>query len=234
MATHSLSEKAYHHIRERVFSGELAPGSQLVNRTLAAEVGTSFIPVREAISRLASEGIVEQVAGAGAFVKQFDRQEISEIYDVRELFEPFAAAEAARLINQHELSELEAILSDWEALGAKISKRKRGAVDADLDRWLELNERFHEIVIAASRNRILSKFTSGVQVLSLCFAAHRGSPKLLSDELVQRTLTSHRRLYRAIETHQSEDASAIVREQLEDGRRAILRFYDENRSTPSQ
>ena len=234
MATHSLSEKAYLHIRERVFNGELAPGSQLVNRTLAAEVGSSFIPVREAISRLASEGIVEQVAGAGAFVKKFDRQEISEIYDVRELFEPFAAAEAARLISDHELSELESILSDWEALGTNITNKKRGANESDLDHWLELNERFHEIVITASRNRILSKFTSGMQVLSQCFAAHRGAPKLLSPELVHRTIESHRSLYQSLEQRKGEEAAAIIREQLVLGRRAILQFFDQNRSTSSK
>ena len=95
MSTSTLSEKAYDHIRQQVFSGELGPGDRLVNRALAKQLGTSFIPVREAISRLASEGLVKQVAGAGAFVRSFDRQEISEIYDVRELFEPFAAAQAA-------------------------------------------------------------------------------------------------------------------------------------------
>ncbi|MDF1739598.1 MAG: GntR family transcriptional regulator [Verrucomicrobiales bacterium] len=234
MATHSLSEKAYLHIRERVFSGEFAPGSQLVNRTLAAEVGTSFIPVREAISRLASEGIVEQVAGAGAFVKQFDRQEISEIYDVRELFEPFAAGEAARLITTHELSELKSILSDWESLETRIAKKKRGANEGDLDQWLAFNERFHEIVITASRNRILSRFTSGMQVLSQCFAAHRGSPKLLSPELIRRTIDSHRSLYEALENRKSEVAAAIVREQLEQGRLAILQFFDQARSNSSK
>lgn len=226
MATHSLSEKAYHHIKDRVFSGELAPGSQLVNRTLAAEVGSSFIPVREAISRLASEGIVEQVAGAGAFVKKFDRQEISEIYDVRELFEPFATSEAARLINHHELSELQSILSHWETLGTKIANQKRGASESDLERWLELNERFHVIVITAARNRILSKFTSEMQVLSQCFAAHRGSPKLLSPELVTRTLDSHRKLYQCLERRESEPAAAIIQEQLKFGRLAILDFFD--------
>ena len=59
MATGTLSEKAYQHIRRLVSSGELQPGARLVNRALADQLGTSFIPVREAISRLASEGLVE-------------------------------------------------------------------------------------------------------------------------------------------------------------------------------
>lgn len=229
MSTASLSEKAYHHIRRQVFAGELAPGARLVNRALAKELGTSFIPVREAISRLASEGLVEQVAGAGAFVRTFDRQEISEIYDVRELFEPHAASQAARFLTDHELAELESLLTEWEALGEKILGRKRGATESDLDRWLELNERFHAVMIQASRNRMLSKITKDVNVLSQCFAAHRGSPRLLSEETVKSTLKSHRELFEYLADRDSSRAETKVKEQLKYGRKSVLSFFDQNR-----
>ena len=231
MATRSLSTKAYNHIRSQVFSGELAPGDRLVNRALAKELGTSFIPVREAISRLASEGLVEQVAGAGAFVRAFDRQEISEIYDVRDLFEPFAAAQAARFLTDHELEELGSIQSEWEDLGATILNRKRGATSTDLDRWLELNERFHEIMISASRNRLLAKITREVNVLSLCFSAHRGSPKLLSPQIVKKTLNSHKRLYESLAKRDSDKSEILVRELLAHGRETVLTYFDQNRTS---
>jgi len=230
MSTASLSEKAYQHIRQQVFAGALAPGDRLVNRTLAKQVGTSFIPVREAISRLASEGLVQQVAGAGAFVRTFDRQEISEIYDVRELFEPFAAAQASRFLTDHELAELESIIDAWEALGGTILTRKRGATEPDLDQWLELNERFHEVMISAARNRFLSKITKDVNVLSQCFAAQRGSPKLLSDETVTLTLVSHRKLFGLLSDRNSGAAEELVREQLQFGRKSVLAFFDQNRN----
>ncbi len=229
MPTASLSEKAYQHIRRQVFAGELSPGEHLVNRTLAKELGTSFIPVREAISRLASEGLVKQVTGAGAFVRTFDRQEISEVYDVRELFEPYAATQAARFLTDHELAELKSLLEEWESLGETILRRKRGATEAELDRWLELNERFHEVMIQASRNHLLSKITKDVNVLSRCFAAHRGSPKLLSRETVVFTLESHRRLYELLDKRDSEAAESLVREQLQFGRQSVLAFFDQNR-----
>ena len=228
MATASLSEKAYQHIRKCVFSGELEPGARLVNRTLAEELGTSFIPVREAISRLASEGLVEQVAGAGAFVKKFDRQEISEIYDVRELFEPYAAGQAARFMTDHEISGLAAIMKEWKALGETILTRKRGATAPDLERWLELNEKFHDLMILGSRNRLLSKITNDVHVLSLCFSAHRGSPKLLSESLIASTLKSHDRLLELLQDHDSSGAAEVVREQLKFGRESVLNFFDQN------
>jgi len=223
----SLSEKAYHHIRQLVFIGELGPGARLVNRTLAAQLGTSFIPVREAISRLASEGVVEQISGAGAFVRKFDRQEISEIYDVREQFEPFAAGEAALLMTSHELDELSSLLSKWETLGEKIRQRKRGATDADLVRWLEINERFHEVVIIASRNRFLVKIMKDLHVLSQCFAAHRGSPKLLSVDTVNSAIRSHRDLLKLFKARDSKASRKLVHEQLRYGRESVLRFFDQ-------
>ncbi len=227
--TSSLSEKAYRHIRRRVFNGELVPGDRLVNRTLAKELGTSFIPVREAISRLASEGVVQQVAGAGAFVRTMSRQEISEIYDVRELFEPYAAGQAARLMTSHEWAELESLLREWKALGETVLSRKRGATTADLDRWLEINERFHQVMIAASRNRFLSKIMRDVHVLSLCFSAHRGSPTLLSKTVIGTTLDSHRRLLDLMKSRDANAAEALVREQLRHGRTTVLDFFDKNR-----
>ena len=228
MTAASHSERAYQHIRRRLFSGEWAPGTRLVNRSLASEIGMSLIPVREAISRLVSEGLVDHISGAGAFVRKVDRQELSQLYDVRELFEPHAAAEAARLRTGHELDELNSILAEWESHGKKVLNRKRGATAADLDRWLELNERFHEVLITASRNRFLVKITNDVHVLSQCFAAHRGSPGLLSRELVQSTLQTHGELLKAIEDQDSKSAEAIVRDQLQFGRESVLAFFDKN------
>lgn len=226
MSNPSLSEKAYQHIRSRVFSGDLAPGERLVNRTLANQLGTSFIPVREAISRLASEGLVEQVAGAGAFVRSFDRREIAEIYDVRELFEPFAAARAARLLTEYELDELKSLLTQWETLATRIESRKRGATLTDLDQWLQINETFHQLFIGAARNQLLVKITNELNVLAKCFAAHRGSPRLLSPDLIASTLKTHRELLEALSGGDAPRAESIVREQLRFGRESVLHFFD--------
>ena len=116
MSVASLSEKVYCHTPHRVFAGDLASGDRLLNRSLAREPGTRFIPVREAISRLASEGPVEQVAGAGASGPTLDRRGVSEIGDVRDWVEPCAAAEAARLLTDH---------SDtlWRKGGGVVSSR---------------------------------------------------------------------------------------------------------------
>ena len=120
-------------------------------------------------------------------------------------------------------------MKEWNTLGEKILSRKRGATEADLDRWLEINERFHAVMITASRNRVLSKITNELHVLTQCFAAHRGSPKLLSEELILSTLKSHSELLGHFETRDSSKAESLVRDQLRFGRDTVLNFFDESR-----
>ena len=106
----NLAELSYEFIREKLASGAFSPGKQLVNRTLAEEIGVSVIPVREAINRLSSEGLVEHVPGAGAYVRKTNRQDLNNIYVLRDALESCAAAEAAQYITEDQLEELEHIL----------------------------------------------------------------------------------------------------------------------------
>jgi len=125
---------------------------------------------------------------------------------------------------------LRVLLESWESLGKKILNRKADTSQGDLDRWLEINERFHSLIISASRNRLLSKITNDVNVLSKCFAAHRGSPKLLSEKLVRSTLKTHRQLYEALIKRDSESARKIVCQQLKFGRKSVLNFFDQKQT----
>ena len=72
----SLKLRAYEHIRQKLFDGNLEEGDRLSPVELGAEIGVSHIPVREVITQLASEGLVVQGARQGAFVKQMQRQEL--------------------------------------------------------------------------------------------------------------------------------------------------------------
>ena len=66
----TLSEKSYQHVRDLLIRGELAPGQRLVTRNFAESIGVSLAPVREALNRLATEGLVEHIPGSEAFVRQ--------------------------------------------------------------------------------------------------------------------------------------------------------------------
>jgi DNA-binding GntR family transcriptional regulator len=118
--TASATQRAYDHVRKQLANGELEPGARLVTRSLAQELGISLNPVREALTRLASERLVEHVPGAGTFVRRLDAQEIRDLYGLREAIECHAVAEAVRHISPVELDELDALCAQWRELAERM------------------------------------------------------------------------------------------------------------------
>src|SRR5690242_601727 len=96
-----LEQRAYDMLRDKIFTGTLRPGARLSEYAEAKALGTSRGPVREAVSRLASEGLVEKIPGVGAFVRApADADELREVYQFREALECAAAELAATRLTE--------------------------------------------------------------------------------------------------------------------------------------
>ena len=117
-------------IRELILSGELAPGSRISQESLAARFGTSRIPVRDALNRLESDGLVLLKPSSGAWVAKLDLEECLEIYKIRERIEPLALSEAVARISDEEIAALEALVE--EMIGTH-----------DTETFLRLDREFH-------------------------------------------------------------------------------------------
>lgn len=219
----TLSEKAYQHIRGMLASRELSPGQRLVTRTLAEEIGVSLAPVREALYRLATEGLVEHVPGAGAFVRKPDRQELEELYILRDLTESYAAAEAAKHASEECLDELDAIVDAWTEIAEAIAASPKGhATKAQFNRWLDNEELFHEILVESSRNRLLAKVVHDYRAISSVFEAQRETPSILTHAVAERTCRSRRELLKALRVRDAELAKKLTSEQIQQGRKTVL------------
>ena len=219
----TLGLQAYDELRRMLVTGRLTPGMQLVNRKLADEIGMSMTPVREAVTRLASEGFVEHVPGAGAFVRRISRQELSQLYDVREALEPVAAAAAAAHATGAETAELRALAAASFAIIRRIAARPAGHADAELmAEWLDADRRFHEIVFDAARNRWLTKVAADVKLLAYGFSPQRRMPAFLTVGKAVRTWRGHRRLLRALETRDSDLAAATIRSHIREGKDEVF------------
>ena len=219
----TLGLQAYDELRRMLVTGRLAPGMQLVNRKLADEIGMSMTPVREAVTRLASEGFVEHVPGAGAFVRRISRQELSQLYDVREALEPVAAAAAAAHATGAETAELRALAAASFAIIRRIAARPAGHADAELmAEWLDADRRFHEIVFDAARNRWLTKVAADVKLLAYGFSPQRRMPAFLTVAKAVRTWRGHRRLLRALETRDADLAAATIRSHIREGKEEVF------------
>ncbi len=226
----TLVDKSYAHILDKLVRGEVAPGDRLVTRALAQEIGVSLGPIREALNRLAGEGLVDHVPGAGAAVRQLDRQELEELYVLRDAVESCASAEAARHISEAQLDQLDAVVDDWEEIAANIKASAKGiATQTLLNRWLDNEEHFHEVLIEASHNRLLAKVIREHRAIGQIFEAQRLDTSLLTTDVAERTCRDRRQLMKALRNRDGQLARQLMSDQIRTGCQTVLRFLTENR-----
>jgi DNA-binding GntR family transcriptional regulator len=224
MTQNTLSQRVYDELRSRLRSGQLRPGTRLVNRTLAKELGTSTIPLREAITRLASERLVEVVPGGGAYVRSPDIDELAELYDVREALEVLAAGSAARFATEHFLADLRSVCDRFRALAAAIP-RTGHATPEQLDDWLDCEEVFHSRLVDAARNRWLSKVVADVRVVSQVFAAQRSTARILTRAVAAQTARGHDEFLNILANGDVDAARAWMSKHIRTGRDTVLQFF---------
>lgn len=145
MPNSRVGDQAFETIRTAIISGELPAGHRLRIRELAAELGTSVMPVREAIRRLEEIGLAEALPYRGAVVKGFTSKELLDLYSVRRNLEIQATRLGATRLSASDIDKMEAA---YDAMAA--------AVDAqDVDDYLAQDEEFLETIYIAADNAVL-------------------------------------------------------------------------------
>jgi DNA-binding GntR family transcriptional regulator len=140
-----LTDQVYAVLHEAIISGELPAGSRLRVRDLAEHVGTSVMPVREAIRRLEEAGLAEREPHKGAVVKGLTLEELVHVYDVRRLLEGEAARLGAERIAADECERMQA---EYDLMVAAIGERR--VVD-----YLDHDEALLTVLYTASGNPVL-------------------------------------------------------------------------------
>jgi DNA-binding GntR family transcriptional regulator len=126
----AASERIAASLREAILSGELAPGQRIRQEEVAARLGASRLPVREALRMLEAEGLTEHEANKGSRVPFLDLQEVAVLYKMRERLEPLALAESLMQLSEEQVAHMEEVQERIEA-------------DTDLARFLALDRDFH-------------------------------------------------------------------------------------------
>lgn len=157
-----LSDRAVARVRARIVSGAIAPGSALRQDALAAALGISKIPLREALHRLEQEGLLRAVANRGFFVAPMTREDAEEIYALRLTLEPEAAAAAAMAANAEERARAKAAFA-----ALKGGARDLGAA----------NRRFHLALIAPGGRALTASIVERLQVLAERYVRKHLEPK---------------------------------------------------------
>jgi DNA-binding GntR family transcriptional regulator len=139
----SLGTEAYRRLQDAIARGELKSGARLLESELAAWLGTSRTPIREALSRLESDGLVVRDRHRGMIVVELDEQSVSELYVMREVLEGTAAALAVRHASDEHVATLR-----------QIAARDRTFGD-DAQRLASNHRIFHETLYRCAHNRFL-------------------------------------------------------------------------------
>jgi len=144
-----LGEKVYSLIRQQILLRRFQAGEKLDIYRLADQLGVSRTPVKDAVNRLALEGLVEIVPRRGTFVTSVGRKDIEELFDARCMVELWAAQKAMKRVTDQEIRQLQ----DLVAEGAKLLKKARG--EFDYESFSVLNARFHRLMLEFAGSRKL-------------------------------------------------------------------------------
>jgi DNA-binding GntR family transcriptional regulator len=201
-------------LRDLILTGEYGPDERLVEEQLAERLGVSRTPVRQALTMLEAEGLVEIAPHRGATVCSFSIEDVWDIYDLRAVMEGHAARRAAGRIEGGELSRLRELTGEMEGLLA-------GRFDdheEEIRTLVGLNQEFHGIIVEASRNRRLQRLINRTVEIPLMFKAffwYTPHERVISNHY-------HRQILEALEKGDADRAEIIMREHVYEGRDFVI------------
>jgi DNA-binding GntR family transcriptional regulator len=213
----SLRRRAYQAICGKIIRGSLPPGSRISDFTIAKELGISRSPVREAISQLASEGLVVSIPEVGAFARKFTRADIEHLYQFRCWLEAKAIEEAMHRVTAEDLEQLRGYCRDILTIAREL--RDSGAPHLSLSghwRWLKADFAFHFTMVRAAGNPLVLKTVASQYFLCNYLNGHVWQ-HTLSD--VVRLCRYHRAILRALRHKNVAVAQQLIIEHAERGRR---------------
>jgi DNA-binding GntR family transcriptional regulator len=203
----TLWEQVRDRMREDILAGHLEPGTELSEVALAREFGTSRGPLREALGRLASEGLVTITPRRGAVVTQLSRREFIDAYQVREALETLAVRLAVPLIGDAEVAHLREL----------CELMARAASGGEVRLFFDTNNSFHEALVRGSRNRKLHEVH---RILVGQMAPYLPRSLELRGNLEQ-SVAEHAAILEAIESRDTERAAQLLAEHIEVPQRVL-------------
>lgn len=208
-----LREVVCETLRSAIRKGVLQPGERLMEIQLAEELGVSRTPVREAIRKLELEGYVVMMPRRGTYVASLSIRDINEVFEIRTSLDSLASGLAAERITPEELERLERLL----VLISEYIER------GDMDKIVETDMQFHDLLYQASRNaRLVGIIFNLRDQLTRFRTISMGHPGRLEE-----TLEEHRRLVEAISQGDVELAQKAAEKHMERAEHTLLVSMEE-------
>ena len=194
--------------------GKLKPRERLIERNLAVQFGVSRTPIREAIRKLESMGMVQTVLHQGAKVTDFSFPEIHSLYQVRICLEKLAGGLACANSSIPEIREL-----------TKINEQLIEAASANnFSKMIEKDQKFHLTLLGFSKNPFLMKVIDDLRLKSYPISYHLWK----KSDHAQTSITEHKRMIQALRKKDKRQLNAIIEKQLNNSKKSYLEFLSKS------
>ena len=206
-------------MRALILTGEYGPDERLIEEQLAERLGRSRTPVRQALTMLEAEGLVEIAPNRGATVCSFSIEDVWDIYDLRAVLEGHAARRAAGRIQRDELARLGVLAAEMEELDDRF-----GDHEDEIRALVALNQKFHGAIVEASRNERLFRLinrTVEVPLMYKAFFWYTPHERVISNHY-------HRQILYALEEGDADRAEIVMREHVYEGRDFVIAALEED------
>ncbi len=208
-----LRKQVYEVLREGILTGKIKPGEKLTEVDIAQKLNVSRTPVREAIRMLELEDFVVVVPRQGIFVAGIKSiEEINDIFQVRVELEGLAAYLTAKNIRSYQIKEME----------KQIEQLKDCIKQNDLEKCIEIDIAFHQIIYEASKNKWLQKLLDSLFEQITRFR----SESLAREGRLEQALEEHQELLDAIIQKDGKLAREIVCEHIENARKSVISVFE--------
>jgi DNA-binding GntR family transcriptional regulator len=201
------AEQAAQSLRDEILSGAISSGTRLGEAELASRLRVSRTPIREALSRLAAEGLVELQPNRGARVASWSEDQLREIFELRLRLEPYAVRQAVPRLAEDQLAELDEL--------AQTMLRDGGR---DLVQLVDLNRRFHGMFIEAAGSLPLA---GALKAVTHAAVVHQNFADYTPDAM-RRSLHHHVEMVAAARAGDGDWAEAVMRAHLYNARATMI------------
>ena len=202
--------QVYDRIKQEILSGNISPGSRVLEGRLAKQVHVSRTPVREALHVLEMEGFLESFPRVGYRVRQISLEEAIEINEIRAVLEPLAANKAIKNEDQTYIDALQEVLSKSEAVAKK----------GQFHSFLKYDAEFDEIIVKASGMKALLDIWATLRYRLRLY--RMGAQDSLKTRL--RSIKGHRQIFQCLKAKDRDGVQRAIKKHLEDSKKDIKRI----------
>ena len=181
-----ISANLYTELQTAILSGEIPDGSKLTEQAICKKYNVSRTPVREAFRQLEADGLIENIPNRGAYVTALSKRDISDLFDLRSLFEVQAIEWAITRMTGE----------DIDALRETVEFMEFYTLRGDIEKVLMFNSQFHSILYAGTKDRMIQKTLSTYQT----YLKHSAPAKTYTGDYLKIILEEHKAIFDAVES----------------------------------